>query len=440
MVEFLRTYQSEMMYVLSGISGMIALFACITRFLSRTRKAAQIIMAVSAMLLLLGENFGEVFYGDTSTTGFWMVRISNFVVFLATLLVVHSFALYLWDVFRIDLKIPAPRRLWLVMFIMFAGEALVIFSQFSGLYYTFDEMNQYHRSPGFVISYIAPLLSAILLLSIVLGYRSRFRRMMWVMMILFTAVPVIASIIQLFIYGIYLTDMATVGMVVALYLFTLADTNRQLERAQQRELQLLKENQEHTRRLFSQTAIALVDSIDAKDTYTQGHSNRVARYSRMIAEISGKTEEECDDVFYAALLHDVGKIGIPDAIINKKGKLTLEEFEVIKSHPVIGDQILSEISGFPYLASAARHHHERYDGMGYPDRLKGEEIPELARIISVADAYDAMTSNRSYRSHLPQDAVRRELTLCSGTQFDPGFAKIMVELIDRDTGYTMREQ
>ncbi len=124
----------------------------------------------------------------------------------------------------------------------------------------------------------------------------------------------------------------------------------------------------------------------------------------------------------------------------KKGKLTPEEYDIIKSHPVIGWQILSKINKYSYLSDGARYHHERYDGKGYPDGLKGKAIPDPARIISVADAYDAMTSRRSYRNPLPQEAVRGELIRCSGTQFDPEFAKIMLDLIDRDTGYAMREK
>jgi len=229
--------------------------------------------------------------------------------------------------------------------------------------------------------------------------------------------------------------MAIVGMVVVLYVFTLVDTSNTLEQAQQREVQMLKEEQEAIQDLFSQTAIALVSAIDAKDRYTQGHSVRVAEYSRKIAEISGKNEKECDEIYYAALLHDVGKIGIPDYIINKNRKLTPEEYGVIQSHPVIGWQILSKINKYSYLSTAARYHHERFDGKGYPDGLKGEDIPELARIISVADAYDAMTSNRSYRSHLSQEKVREELIRCSGAQFDPRFAQIMLGMINQDAGH-----
>ena len=140
------------------------------------------------------------------------------------------------------------------------------------------------------------------------------------------------------------------------------------------------------------------------------------------------------------MLHDVGKIGVPDEIINKPAKLTDEEFDVIKKHPVIGGEILTSISEFPALSTGARWHHERYDGKGYPDGLSGEDIPEIARIIAVADTYDAMTSKRSYRDPLPQDVVRAEFIKCKGTQFDPKFADIMVNLIDEDIDYHMKEE
>lgn len=192
--------------------------------------------------------------------------------------------------------------------------------------------------------------------------------------------------------------------------------------------------------LVEQTASALASAIDAKDEYTRGHSARVAEYSRKIAERCGKSQSECDRVYYIALLHDVGKIGIADEIINKKGKLTPEEYEAIKQHAVLGSQILKSVSEYPDLVLGAKYHHERFDGNGYPEGLKGEKIPEIARIIAVADAYDAMTSKRSYRDPLPQETVRAEIVRCTGTQFDPRFSVIMRDLIDMDTNYDMREK
>lgn len=196
---------------------------------------------------------------------------------------------------------------------------------------------------------------------------------------------------------------------------------------------------EQTEEFLKQTVEALATAVDAKDSYTNGHSNRVALYARRIAADAGMTKEECDDVYLAGLLHDVGKIGIDNSIINKKGKLTEEEFAVIKLHPTLGGQILSKIVMSQSLAIGAYYHHERYDGTGYPEKLKGETIPRIARIIAVADAYDAMTSKRSYRDVIPQEKVRAELVKGIGTQFDPEYAKIMIRFMDADEEYAMRE-
>jgi len=197
--------------------------------------------------------------------------------------------------------------------------------------------------------------------------------------------------------------------------------------------------QEQANIFLRQTVEALASAVDAKDSYTHGHSARVAKYAKKIAELTGMSEEECDDIYLTGLLHDIGKIGISDEIINKKGKLTNEEFNIIKQHPVLGEEILAKIQMSPSLSIGARHHHERYDGKGYPDNLSGEDIPQIARIIAVADAYDAMTSKRSYRDLIPQMYVREELVKGMGTQFDPEYAKIMIHLLDKDEEYKMKE-
>lgn len=184
---------------------------------------------------------------------------------------------------------------------------------------------------------------------------------------------------------------------------------------------------------------ALAKTIDAKDKYTNGHSLRVAIYSRMIAMHMGLSKEDQEKIYYMGLMHDIGKIAIPLEIINKPTKLTDEEYDIIKSHPIKGYEILSEIRSMPELITGARWHHERYDGKGYPDGIAGEDIPLLARIIAVADSYDTMTSNRSYRKYLPQDVVRSEIEKNIGTQFDPAAAKAMLEVIDKDTKYMLHE-
>lgn len=183
----------------------------------------------------------------------------------------------------------------------------------------------------------------------------------------------------------------------------------------------------------------IVRIIDAKDRYTNGHSQRVANYSREIARRLGKDAEEQTQIYYAGLLHDVGKIRVPKEVINKPGRLSEEEFKQIKIHTVTGYYILKEIYKEGPILHAAKFHHERFDGKGYPMGLSGESIPEVARIVGVADAYDAMASDRSYRKALPQAAVRSEIEMGRSGQFDPVIADVMLDMIDDDRNYTMRQ-
>lgn len=202
--------------------------------------------------------------------------------------------------------------------------------------------------------------------------------------------------------------------------------------------EVARKHEENTR-ITLHLVQTLAEAIDAKDTYTNGHSGRVASYSREIAKRLGYDEAGQDEIYMMALLHDVGKIGVPDWIINKTERLTDEEFAEIKKHPVVGDRILQKMKELPKLAFGARWHHERIDGRGYPDGLTGTKIPEEARIIAVADAYDAMTSNRSYRRIMPQSEVRAEIEKGKGAQFDESIADIMIAMIDEDKEYAMRE-
>ncbi len=219
----------------------------------------------------------------------------------------------------------------------------------------------------------------------------------------------------------------------------LSDNNTELEQTVREQNAELIKKQEAIEKIFVQTVTALSEAVDAKDRYTSGHSKRVAEYARMLAKRMGMSEEEQEEIYRAGLLHDIGKIRIPVEIINKAGKLTDEEYNIIKIHPVTGYNILRGIAGNSLIALAAKYHHERYDGKGYPNGLEGETIPLAARILAVADTYDAMTSNRSYRKALPQEVVRSEIEKGRGTQFDPDIAEIMLRLIDADKDYIMRQ-
>lgn len=192
---------------------------------------------------------------------------------------------------------------------------------------------------------------------------------------------------------------------------------------------LLQRRNRDTQRVLEQSFETFTRIIDAKDTYTEGHSRRVAYYSREIAKRIGLDEAAQEQIYYIAMLHDIGKIGVPDVILNKPNRLDESEFDVIKSHAEVGGEILRDFTGLPGASDGARHHHERYDGMGYPDRLKGENIPLAARIICVADSFDAMSSDRIYRKKLDLERIRMEFINCSGTQFDPKLVPVMVNMI-----------
>lgn len=183
---------------------------------------------------------------------------------------------------------------------------------------------------------------------------------------------------------------------------------------------------EENKKLFLNVVYTLAAAIDAKDIYTNGHSGRVAKYAKEIAERYGYSERRQNEVYITGLLHDVGKIGVPDSVLKKSGSLTDEETESLREHTVIGAHILESIKEMPSLALGAKYHHERYDGSGYPEGLAGEMIPEHARIIAVADSYDSRIS----RGKLSQSEVRNEIEKGRGTLFDPKFADIMLKMID----------
>lgn len=196
--------------------------------------------------------------------------------------------------------------------------------------------------------------------------------------------------------------------------------------------QRLKEQRKQYLRLTYESLETVAATIDAKNNYLKGHSKRVADFSRMIARRMGLSEEECRKVYFAGLLHDIGKIGIPNSILDKKQRLTDEEYAAIKRHSSLGSEILKNMRAVPELAPAARWHHERFDGSGYPDGIQGESIPLFARIISVCDAYDAMSSQRSYREPMPRADVLAELKRCRGTQFDPQILDIMLAMLEEE--------
>lgn len=440
-MDFLRAHQLDMMLFLSGSCGILAIMTLMPKFLSIKRRSILALMELASMMQLIFDRISYLYRGDESLFGGFMVRISNsmtyFIIFVLLLLVAY----FVKDLLQNEGGVKRLPRWLLICDVSFVvGTILVIVTQFTGLYYTFDSHNNYQRAPGYMYSYILPFLMAIVLETVLFKFRKKLPRKLVFALTISIVLPSVAALIQYLNYGISLISMTMVIVVNVFFVYALSALGNEVSLAKNREIEFYKEAQRREAALFEETVEALANAIDAKDKYTHGHSTRVAVLSRRIAEEAGLSKEECDEVYFAALLHDVGKIGVPDDVINKPGRLTDEEFEQIKLHPVYGNQILSSIKQLPYLRIGARYHHERYDGRGYPDGLSGEDIPRIARIIAVADAYDAMSSTRSYRDALGQQKVRDEIARGEGTQFDEQYSKIMLRLIDEGWGSSAEAQ
>lgn len=191
----------------------------------------------------------------------------------------------------------------------------------------------------------------------------------------------------------------------------------------------IKKINEELEKAYLESIETLRYTVEAKDTYTRGHSDRVSAFSVLIAKKLNLSEEDLRTIQIGGLFHDIGKIGVPDSILLKESKLTDDEYSEIKNHPSIGAHILSTATIFKDMIPIVKHHHERYDGNGYPGRLKGEEIPYLARIAAIADSFDAMTSRRTYRDSLPIETVIAEFERCKGTQFDPELTDAFLDIL-----------
>ncbi len=191
----------------------------------------------------------------------------------------------------------------------------------------------------------------------------------------------------------------------------------------------LSETYEKLEQAYLESIETLRYTVEAKDIYTRGHSDRVSEYSVLIGKKLGLSEKDLKTLKIGGLFHDIGKIGVPDSILQKEAKLTDDEYSQIKQHPNIGVHILSNATIFKDILPIVEHHHEKWDGTGYPGRLSGENIPYFARITAIADSFDAMTSRRSYRDSLPMETVISEFENCSGTQFDPKLAELFLNIL-----------
>ncbi|MCR5725770.1 MAG: diguanylate cyclase [Treponema sp.] len=435
MFELIRTYQLDVMLFLSATSATMTVLLFITQFLPRRRKNILIGMEIVATLLLSFDRLAYIYAGNVSPVGYVMVRLSNFMVFFLTAAIVFCFNLYLTDV--LSSKNPAAsdsNRLRFSGIAAVIGMLLSVVTVFTGLYYTFDSQNYYHRSSGFLIAYIIPVLCPVVQFTVVHKYRKDFSRFIYTALILYIFVPIAVGIIQIFTYGLSIVNMSMVVVSVSLYIFNYLDINSEMQRVHDIEVEALKEEHQRMKQVFSQTASAFVNALELRSSFLKGSAERTADIARTIAREAGKTEDECDLVYYTALLHNAGIESLPDELIGKEEQFTKEEEQLLKNLPVVSATLLSKITAFPFLEKNVRAVCERYDGTGYPEKLRGESIPEIARIVAVAKEYVSLTSQTKTRKAFPPAIVREEFVKEAGSRFDPNFATILVHQLDTHSG------
>ena len=386
--------------------------------------------------------------------GIVLEHIFNFLYFYAAILVSYVFLMYVFSFYYKDNRAGKIKEKWFnqIVFLSFLG--LLVLNIFTGILFYYDADGNYAHGPLYALIFAFPIFFFIQAAVFMLIHRKYYSKAELILLMTFTIFCTGWPALQAFFFPLYLTNFFIGTIMIFLVLLTIETPDDQellltidrlnkvkteLEDKVAEENRILAEKEKKLSNLTMQMMSALTKAVDAKDRYTSGHSSRVAYYSRLLSKRLGMSKEEQDNIYTMGLLHDLGKIGVPRSIINKPGRLTDEEFAVMKSHPQRGYDILSRVTVMPGISKGARWHHERPDGKGYPDNLKGDDIPFEAKIIAVADSYDAMTSYRSYRDVMPQEAVREQIVNGRGTQFDEKVADAMISLIDEDRDYLMRE-
>ena len=379
-------------------------------------------------------------HGNVSNYAHYVFNITDSVL---TSLAAFAFIYYIYAYSNVE-KLSMKIRNVINWTLLIINMGLLLTNPITGLVFTYDEAGNYIHEILFVpVAYGFPILFFALGSCYMLTHRENFSKNQVAAMVISIIITGALFMIQM----LYFDDMlitlfiASIGVLVIFLSLETPDyvrylkTKVELNASREREA-VLETKEKMTREML----LAFSKAVDAKDHYTNGHSERVAKYAKEIAKRMGKSYDEQEKIYELGLLHDIGKIGISENIINKQGKLTDEEYKEIKNHTIIGWDILKTIDEMPSLSTGARWHHEKYDGTGYPDGLSGKDIPEEARIICLADCYDAMTSKRSYSFPRPQNEVREEIVRCMGTHFDPDIAKYLIDMIDEDKDYKLREE
>jgi len=382
------------------------------------------LMVIFNIIMTIGDMADWTSRGTTDLGNYLFVALGSVFYFISVNGI--SISLYFYEKNYLADRIEfEPFYSKLCIFLFFFQAIIAFLSPKTGLFFSISEFNEYSRGPLYPLANVIPASVALIVIFNTLKHKEELRLRELILFLCYAILPLAAAGIQIAFRGIGIINIFITISITLCYVNMESDHQNNISREQSHKL-----------------SQALVNSIEAKyfytedHLYTKGHSLRVANYSKEIASHLNFNIRELENIYYVALLHDVGKVGIPDSIINKKDRLTEEEYARVKEHSVIGARILREM---PVFADAARHHHEWYDGSGYPDGLKGEEIPIYSRIIAVADSYDAMSSSRIYRKAMNQNEIYNQIKEGKGTQFDPQIADIMLEMIEDDTDFLMQQ-
>jgi len=398
-------------------------------------------------LVMFAFDVGTVVSNDyASSVPVWLNYVLNSLYFISNSIVAILFLYYVLSLALKDSAKEMRKKLYIVNLSALALLIVaMVFNGFFGFFFNFNSGAYAHGDAylalhGLTIAYLIEAMVFFIL------RRHVFNRRELVSIVTFYVIFFTSFALQLFAFpNILLSDFgASLGALIMFfsletpdYVKLMATLNELNELKSSLEIQVRSRTDELDKEKHSyeeltlETLSSLARVIDAKDHYTVGHSFRVAAYSRGIALEMGLSSERCEKIYLAGLIHDVGKIGINEAILNKPGKLNENEFRIIQAHSSLGGDILKGIHQFPVFEQVARSHHERYDGAGYPDKLRAEEIPMEARIVSVADTFDAMTSDRIYRKAFTDEYAIEELRRVSGTQLDPVCVEAFLSLIER---------
>ncbi len=409
------------------VIGSVFLFVFIWRNSDLEKNVRIIFYALQCITLIELFTFNlEYVLPDTDCSPEWMVLVTCIGYILRPVMLYLFLMLVLRDEKQKQIK-------QLLLFPLLINTMFSLSGFITDIAYSYSDDKVFQRGPLGWFSHIVMIFYLLMMILLTVFRKKKNHRFEKLVVVTVALLLTLGAFMESILSNLVLLRISIVASEYFYYMFFQTQIYKD-EMAQKK----LEEAQK-LEKLSVQVVTALAGTVDAKDSYTNGHSQRVASYSKEIALRMGKPDDFVRDIYFMGLLHDIGKIGIPDYIINKTGKLTDEEYAIIKTHPVIGAEVLKKITEMPNLYCGARWHHEHYDGKGYPDGISGEEIPLEARIIAVADAYDAMSSKRSYPDAMPQDKIRAEIVRVRGSQLDPQIVDVMLGMIDEDIHYKMKE-